>query len=399
MKQGGTKFYAALAVAISVKRRQVAWVLLPLLGAGFAGTVAGCGGGMSVTSPAALGRAVFTVQWPGSTSSRLIPSGANSIKVSITSADGIRTLGQATLARPTGGGQTSATFDNLPVGPAAATATAYPTTDGTGTAQAQAGMNVTVVGNQTTPLTLTMASTIDHIDVTPANPTLSIGQKVTLTATPRDATGSIVLTPPSNLRWASSSGAASIDGSGAVTAVSAGSPIVTVTEQESGKSGSTLVTVSGAPTYLINNKPYVTSGPTETLTATFTTAEGGASAATYTGYVLVHVTGVGQSYSSVYNDAFYLYTDPFPTPVNGHDGGFYQLTFSTSPLQIPDLPNNATHSLIGTLPPYSATHDYTLILNSNLTAPGKLHFGVSDGGYSDNTGAYTIKVTQLVPAP
>jgi MYXO-CTERM domain-containing protein len=133
----------------------------------------------------------------------------------------------------------------------------------------------------------------------------------------------------------------------------------------------------------------------ETLTATFTKPDGVVTDQTYQGDVLLHVTGVGQSYANVYNDAFYLYTNQFSSIQHGWDGGFYQLTFGTSPLPLFDRGNNAENFLVGPLPAYNLDHDYSFILNTGLTTPGQLHFGVSDGGYSDNTGAFTITVTQL----
>jgi hypothetical protein len=147
-------------------------------------------------------------------------------------------------------------------------------------------------------------------------------------------------------------------------------------------------------TFLINGASYATSDLQETLAATFTRPDGGVTVNAYQGYVLLHVTGVGQSYANVYNDAFYLYSGPFDPPKNGHDGGYYQLTFGTSPLPAFCLACNAASFLVGPLPAYNPAHDYT-----RLARPGALHFGVSDGGYNDNTGAYTIAVTQLAPAP
>jgi hypothetical protein len=152
-------------------------------------------------------------------------------------------------------------------------------------------------------------------------------------------------------------------------------------------------------TVLLNGVTYVASYPQETLGATFTQPDGGVTVNAYRGYVLLRVTGVGQAYGSAYNDAFYLFTSPFSPPRNGHDGGFYQLTFGTSPLPARSLGSNAGNFLVGPLPAYNPAHDYTVLLDTRLWSPGPLHFGVSDGGYSDNTGAYVITVTQLVPIP
>ena len=71
----------------------------------------------------------------------------------------------------------------------------------------------------------------------------------------------------------------------------------------------------------------------------------------------------------------------------------------TSPLPAFCLACNAERFLVGPLPAYNPAHDYTFILETRLASPGRLHFGVSDGGYNDNTGAHTLTVTQLVPIP
>src|SRR6185369_5553416 len=106
---------------------------------------------------------------------------------------------------------------------------------------------------------------------------------------------------------------------------------------------------SPAQSFTIKGVTYQTSTPRETITATFTQPEGGATTASYMGYVLLHVTGVGQAYGATDNDAFYLYTSPFSTPQNGHDGGYYQLAFSAGPLA-GGLGGNARNFLVGALP-------------------------------------------------
>ncbi|MCW3052581.1 MAG: multicopper oxidase, type 2, partial [Chthonomonadales bacterium] len=151
-------------------------------------------------------------------------------------------------------------------------------------------------------------------------------------------------------------------------------------------------------TYKINYVSYVTTAQRETLTATFTQSDGGITLAGYQGYVRVHVTGVGQSFVPAHNDAFYLYDGQFASsPQNGHDGGYSQLAFSTSALPASDVGQNIAGYLVGPVPAYNSAHDYTILVNTGLSAPGQLHFGVSDTDFSDNTGAYTITVTQLAP--
>ena len=122
---------------------------------------------------------------------------------------------------------------------------------------------------------------------------------------------------------------------------------------------------------LINGIPYAPSSLQETLAASFTQPDGGVTVNVYQGYVLLHVTGVGQAYANVYSDAFYLYSDQFSgSPQNGHDGGYYQLAFGTSPLGARDVENDARNFLVGPLPPYNPAHDYTFVLNTRLSSPG-----------------------------
>jgi hypothetical protein len=155
---------------------------------------------------------------------------------------------------------------------------------------------------------------------------------------------------------------------------------------------------AGAP-FRINGVTYAPSYPRETLVAVFSRPDGGVTLNAYYGHVMLRVTGVGQAYGAAYNDAFYLFTAPFSWPQNGHDGGYYQLSFGTSPLAPFSLASNARNVLVGPLPAYNPAHDYTFVIDTRLWSPAQLHFGVSDGGYNDNTGAYVITATQLVPLP
>jgi streptogramin lyase len=202
----------------------------------------GCGGHGG--GGAADGRAVITVAWP--TRSRLIPAAANSITA--TFKRGQEVVASQVLSRPANGAQSTATFDNLKVGSLTLTAAAYPNADGTGVAQAQGGTTVAIQSGQTANVTLTMDSTINHIEVTPPSPTVQVGQTVSFLATATDASGGVVLTAPSKLQWASQTPAvATIDGAGVATAVSLGSSLITVTDTESGKGGSVTLTVAPGP--------------------------------------------------------------------------------------------------------------------------------------------------------
>ena len=224
---------------------------------------AGCGGGsgngkgattLTSTSTSAslgVGRAVFTVLWPASAPTRLVPIAAQSIRVDILR--GGTVVASQLLSRPasvgSAGSSATLTFANLPVDTLTARASAFPQADGSGTAQATGSVPVVIATGQTVPFNLTMASTIDHLDLSPAVASLGVGQQVQITETARDTPGNIVLTAPEKQQWVSSNAAvASVDANGVVTALSLGTATVTVTDQESGKSAVAAITVAVQPT-------------------------------------------------------------------------------------------------------------------------------------------------------
>ena len=83
--------------------------------------------------------------------------------------------------------------------------------------------SLTIVGNQDTPLTLTMDATVATVTVS-GSATLTAGATETLTAAAKDAAGDTVLVGPSALTWSSSdTGKATIDAAtGIATGVGAG---------------------------------------------------------------------------------------------------------------------------------------------------------------------------------
>jgi len=208
--------------------------LFALLAAGLACALAGCGGGggsSDSASPGPTGQARFTVLWPppaasahGQAGPKLIPAAANSIIVALA---GAGAPPAQTLTRPAQGQSltSTATFTNLPPGAYTASAVAHPNPDGTGVAQAQASAPLTIVAGQTSPLTMTLGSTIASVVVTPNPAPVLFGQTVQLTATAYDGptgTGNVVLT--SAFTWVSSNTAlATVDpNTGLVTAAAAG---------------------------------------------------------------------------------------------------------------------------------------------------------------------------------
>jgi hypothetical protein len=77
---------------------------------------------------------------------------------------------------------------------------------------------------------------------------------------------------------------------------------------------------------------------------------------------------------------------------------YYELSFGVSAL-VPNTPSQAIENyIVGGVPAYSATHIYSFNLDTGSAIPTLLHFGVNDAIFSDNTGAFTIVVTQLAAA-
>lgn len=178
--------------------------------------------------------------WPADLPpSRVIPQAAQSILVEIKS--GSTVVSSATLAKPT----TTADFTELPVGALTVEVTAYPTTDATGTPLAYATVPATIVADGTATVNVTLASTIDHLEITPTTLTIGVSASQQVTVTAKDVNGNVVLVDPSAISFVSSNpGVASVDSSGNVTAGSSvGSTTITVTEGDSGKTISLPVSV------------------------------------------------------------------------------------------------------------------------------------------------------------
>lgn len=216
-------------------------LLLALLAA--CAALAGCGGSSGRAADAArTGRATITVVWPQR--SRLIPDAANSIRVDIRSSTQV--VASQLLARPAAGGSVTVTFDPLPTGDLAAAAYAYPQADGSGTAQAQSSVPLHIDSGQTTSFTITMASTISEIDLTPSALNLVVHGTIPVTPTAKDASGAVVLISPAKGQWTSDDPAiASVDAQGTVTGVANGTTTIRYTDTESGKIGTASATVTG----------------------------------------------------------------------------------------------------------------------------------------------------------
>src|SRR5215831_14085002 len=149
----------------------------------------GCGGGQSTPSNSGAGRAVIKITWPDR--SRLIPAASNSIRLAFIRSNA--EIASKIVPRPASGNQTSTTFQDLKTGSLSMTAVAFPNVNATGVPQASGTTPVTIASGQTGNISLTMASTIDHIELAPTNPTIKVGNTKQLTATAKNLSGSVVL--------------------------------------------------------------------------------------------------------------------------------------------------------------------------------------------------------------
>ncbi len=138
--------------------------------------------------------------------------------------------------------------------------------------------------------------------------------------------------------------------------------------------------------------PLAPAAAVETLSATFTQPDGGVTTRSYDGVVRLTVSGTGFAKGNSLNDAFYDVASATRDP------DYYQLTFGTAPLVAYDPSQDATNFIVGSVPAYSATHSYSFLLDTGAATPTRLHFGVGDGAFGDNGGAYTITVSVPEPA-
>lgn len=151
--------------------------------------------------------------------------------------------------------------------------------------------------------------------------------------------------------------------------------------------------VAAAAALLFSSAMVAPAHAAETITVPFTVPSTGTTDQ-YSGIVRVTVSGTGFSRGSDINDAFYFTPSGTVEP-----SGYYQLGFSTSPLQPFDAANAAFASIVGGRPAFNANGVYTFLLNTGSAAPTNLYFGVTDGNFGDNGGAFSITVSQGVPEP
>lgn len=154
----------------------------------------------------------------------------------------------------------------------------------------------------------------------------------------------------------------------------------------------------------------------EHLVAPFDLVGGAATTQVYGGYVEVIISGVGYAFGENTNDAFYGVEgadERFPGEgVPLEDSPMYQLSigWNGAPLQAYDY--SGERSMINYIsfvdglgpvaaphrPAYEPSHIYHFVIQVPQLA-GQLAFGVADGDYEDNGGAYLVSVWSVTPVP
>ena len=154
--------------------------------------LAGCGGGGSSSkapSPTnATGRASIALAWPVR-DARFVPLAANGVRVRLLR-NGV-VAGERLLARSGDGASVArADFDGLAYGEYDAEVRAYPSADGTGTAQATGLVRITV-GETPATADVRLSTTVASLEILPVSVTKL--ESATVGVTARDAEGNVVL--------------------------------------------------------------------------------------------------------------------------------------------------------------------------------------------------------------
>src|SRR5205814_9304094 len=157
---------------------------------------------------------------------------------------------------------------------------------------------------------------VSSVTVSPASASVSAGQTVQLTATPKDANGN----PLSGrvVSWASSNtSAATVNGSGLVTGVAAGSATITATSE--GQTGTAAITVTGpAPGCATSTTAFQNSAFTSqngSFTATFDATPNGAG--------LDAATGLSTGPAAAYTDMAAILRFNTGNTIDARNGGAY----------------------------------------------------------------------------
>jgi hypothetical protein len=161
-----------------------------------------------------------------------------------------------------------------------------------------------------------------------------------------------------------------------------------------------------AQTKIIYGASYIPCAPSEQVTVPFTAA-GQTTTNLYSGLVLIKVSGTGISDSEWPNDAFYI----CPQEWTWHHDNLYQLAVTVEGSVKNNSDDAAYRHIVydvsaGTAvtPPYTPayrddhTYEFIVDLSSLVPAvaePSAIRFGVIDEWHGDNSGSYTVQITQL----
>jgi hypothetical protein len=204
------------------------------LGAFGVWAVVGCGGS-GVDSGG--GKVALTIAWPEPT--RYIPPYAKSISFALYSLDDPNDPGRVLIAnRPDILPliQTVEFVGPIPAGSYSLTGLAMTGTDGTGVTVAKASDTVFVQATGITTVALTLATNLANIDLLDTPISMNVGDVQQLNVKVTDKDNNTIILPNGALTWSVVFGGSRItlDDSGAVTAVSAGSARVRVSEVGAG---------------------------------------------------------------------------------------------------------------------------------------------------------------------
>jgi hypothetical protein len=141
----------------------------------------------------------MTIKWPVR-NSRVIPTAANSIVITVSMA-GKTVATSGPIARPAKAGTSTWSTPSLPQGTYQLAATAFPNTDGTGTAQAAGTGALTITPNRNTQASVTMGSTVTSITTSVTNLLGRPNFTFPVTVTTKDADGNVVLVADSDIKW------------------------------------------------------------------------------------------------------------------------------------------------------------------------------------------------------
>lgn len=187
------------------------------------------------------GEVVFTVRWPErspTATTRFIPGASNSLRFRVFekrlgSAEAPKLLVERVEPRPTDGpdGLPPASIvrlEGLPAVTVGVEISAYPTFDGTGTAQAAGAVEVKVEEGKEARQDVTLQSTIAEVRIAPEPAEVGFSRTQEFTATAYDAAGAIVLVAPGRWRW-------TVGGTGVVRIVSTDGDRITLSGERGGQ--------------------------------------------------------------------------------------------------------------------------------------------------------------------